>query len=79
MFVKQVKQWFVVRANAARWRPIHDWAVARGAMFRIPRDGQGFQIEQTKGFPGTLRIEWGAPQRAYITRPPSTQRTWPVM
>ncbi|MET0520294.1 MAG: hypothetical protein ABW005_15840 [Burkholderiaceae bacterium] len=69
MFVKQVKQWFVVRANAARWRAIHDWADARGAHFRIARDGQGFQIEQSKGFPGNLRIEWGPPQRAYIEGP----------
>jgi hypothetical protein len=66
MFFKQVKHWFVARANAARWRPIHDWAEARNGQFRMARDGQGFLIEQPKALPGSLRIEWGRSQRAYI-------------
>ncbi len=66
MVFKQVKHWFVARANAARWRPIHDWAEARNAQFRVSRDGQGFMIEQSKALPGALRIEWGASQRSYI-------------
>lgn len=66
MVFKQVKHWFVARANAARWRPVHDWAEARNALFRLTRDGQGFLIEQSKALPGPLRIEWGASQRSYI-------------
>ncbi len=66
MVVKQVKHWFVTRANAARWRPIQEWAEARGAEFMQTRDGQGFHIEQPKAPPGALRIEWSVSQRDYI-------------
>lgn len=66
MVVKQVKHWLVTRANAARWRPIQDWAEARGAAFNQTRDGQGFLIEQPKAQPGPLRIEWGVSQRSYL-------------
>ncbi|ALT76937.1 MAG: hypothetical protein K2W93_04695 [Burkholderiaceae bacterium] len=66
MFLKQVKHWFIARANAARWRPIHDWAESRQGQFRLAKDGRGFLIEQPKAMPGSLRIEWGASQRAYI-------------
>jgi hypothetical protein len=67
MVVKQVKHWLVTRANAARWRPIQDWAEARGADFAQTREGEGFVIEQPKGALGRLRVEWGSPQRSYIT------------
>jgi hypothetical protein len=66
MVVKQVKHWLVTRANAARWRPIQDWAEARGGDFRQTRDGLGFLIEQPKAVPGPLRIEWGVSQRSYL-------------
>ncbi|MCF8205715.1 MAG: hypothetical protein K9J82_11600 [Methylotenera sp.] len=66
MVVKQVKHWLVTRANAARWRPIHDWAESRGAEFTLAEDAQGFQIDQRQASPGPLRIEWGASQRGYI-------------
>lgn len=66
MVFKQVKHWFIARANAARWKPISDWAESRRAQFSVSRDGQGFLIEQPKALPGGLRIEWGASQRAYI-------------
>lgn len=66
MVVKQVKHWLVTRANAARWRPIMDWAEARGADFSQTREGEGFLIEQPKAVPGPLRIEWGASQRSYL-------------
>lgn len=66
MVVKQVKHWLVTRANAARWRPIQDWAEARSAQFTQTRDGQGFLIEQPKALPGPLRIEWGVSQRSYL-------------
>ncbi|WP_457427213.1 hypothetical protein [Roseateles sp. P5_E7] len=66
MVVKQVKHWLVTRANAARWRPIQDWAEARGASFAQSRDGSGFLIEQPKALPGPLRVEWGVSQRSYL-------------
>ncbi|MCE4557525.1 hypothetical protein [Pelomonas cellulosilytica] len=66
MVVKQVKHWLVTRANAARWRPILDWAEARGAEFAQSRDGTGFVIEQPKAVPGPLRVEWGQSQRSYL-------------
>jgi len=66
MLIKQVKRWFVARANAARWRAVVDWAEGRGAAFRQGRDGRGFQIDQPKALPGSLRIEWAPSQRSYI-------------
>ena len=66
MVVKQVKHWLVTRANAARWRPIQDWAEARGAEFTPTRDGLGFQVDQPNAQPGRLRIEWGVSQRSYL-------------
>lgn len=66
MFFKQVKHWYIARANAVRWRAISDWADERGAQFKQARDGTGFIIEQPKALPGGLRIEWGPSQRSYI-------------
>lgn len=66
MVVKQVKHWLVTRANAARWRPIQEWAEARGAEFSQSRDGQGFLIEHPGASPGPMRIEWGQSQRSYL-------------
>lgn len=66
MLIKQVKRWFVARANAARWRSVADWAEQRGGAFRQNRDASGFQIEQSKVTPGSLRIEWAPSQRSYI-------------
>jgi hypothetical protein len=66
MVLKQVKHWFRARANAARWKSISEWADSRRAKFTIARDGLGFLIDQPKASPGSLRIEWGASQRAYI-------------
>jgi len=66
MVVKQVKHWLVTRANAARWRPIQEWAEARGAGFSQTRDATGFLIEHPGASPGPMRIEWGASQRSYL-------------
>lgn len=67
MVIKQVKSWFVARANAARWRGVADWADSRNAVFKQVRDGRGFVIEQPKSSIGALRIEWGPSQRSYIS------------
>lgn len=69
MVVKQVKHWFVTRANAARWRPIADWAEARNADFTQGSDAQSFLIDAPTGGPGPLRIEWGPSQRSYLLGP----------
>ena len=66
MVFKQVKHWFIARANTARWKLISDWAGSRQAQFTLARDGQGFLIEQPRALPGGLRIEWGPSQRSYI-------------
>ncbi|PTT77004.1 hypothetical protein DBR42_26000, partial [Pelomonas sp. HMWF004] len=66
MVVKQVKHWLVTRANAARWRPIQDWAEARGAEFLQTGEGEGFAIDSPKDHPGPMRIEWGVSQRSYM-------------
>jgi len=69
MFFKQVKHWYIARANAVRWRSILEWADSRGAQFKQSRDATGFVIEQPKALPGGLRIEWGPSQRSYINGP----------
>ena len=66
MVFKQVKNWFIARASAARWRSIHDWADSRKAGFKIARDGNGFAIDNPRALPGGMRIEWGPSQRSYI-------------
>jgi hypothetical protein len=66
MVIKQVKQWFVARANAARWKPIAEWAEGRGGGLRHSRDGQGFVLEFPRAMPGPLRVEWGPSQRGYL-------------
>lgn len=66
MVVKQVKHWLVTRSNAARWRPIQEWAEAQKARFAQTEDGQGFLIEAPKALPGPLRIEWGVSHRSYL-------------
>ncbi|SEL10628.1 hypothetical protein SAMN05216359_105202 [Roseateles sp. YR242] len=67
MVIKQIKQWFTVRANAARWRPLIDWAEERGGLLRHARDGRGFVIDLPRTLPGLTRIEWGPSQRSYIS------------
>lgn len=66
MVVKQVKHWLAARANAARWRPIQDWATTRGADFAQTREGHGFVIDQPRAGLGKLRVEWGESQRSYL-------------
>jgi len=67
MVIKQVKHWMKLRASAAQCKPIADWAEARGGSFTLTEEGEGFLIEEPKHALGSLRIEWGAPQRDYIT------------
>jgi hypothetical protein len=66
MVIQHIKQWFTTRANAARWRPLSDWAAARGGQLRHARDGRGFVIDLPRSLPGLTRLEWGPSQRSYI-------------
>lgn len=56
----------MARANAARWRPLTEWAEQRGGVLRQARDGRGFVIDLPRALPGLTRIEWGPSQRSYI-------------
>ena len=69
MVIKQVKHWMKLRASAALWKPIADWSQGRGGVFKLTEDGEGFAIDESVAGLGPLRIEWGAPQREYITGP----------
>ncbi len=69
MVIKQVRQWMKVRASAAQWKPIAEWAAKRGATFEIDAEGEGFTIEDAKHPMGRLLIEWGEPQRDYLHTP----------
>jgi hypothetical protein len=69
MVIKQVKHWMKLRASAAQWKPIADWAQARGGEFKLTEDGDGFAIDEPGNTLGSLRLEWGEPQREYITGP----------
>ncbi|WP_374661257.1 hypothetical protein [Inhella sp.] len=69
MVIKQVKHWMKLRASAALWKPIADWAGSRGGEFKLTDEGEGFAIDDPGQGLGALRIEWGQPQREYITGP----------
>ncbi len=69
MVIKQVKHWMKLRASAAEWKPVADWAAKRGASFHIEEQGKGFTIEEPNHALGKLLIEWGLPQRDYIDTP----------
>jgi len=66
MVIKQVKHWMKLRANAAAWKALSDWAEARGGRFAQTEEGDGFLIDEPENPLGHLRIEWGPSQRAYI-------------
>lgn len=67
MVIKQLQHWFVARANAARWKPLADWAESLGGQLRVVNEGQGFILDMPPGRAGgAVRIEWGPSQRAYI-------------
>ena len=69
MVIKQVKHWMKLRASAALWKPIADWAEPRGGEFKLTDEGDGFVVDEPGHELGAMRIEWGAPQREYINGP----------
>lgn len=64
--INLIKQWMAARANAARWRPLAEWAESRGGQLRQVREARGFVIDLPRTLPGLTRIEWGPSQRSYI-------------
>jgi hypothetical protein len=69
MVIKQVKHWMKLRASAAQWKPIIDWAHSRKGELQVVDEGEGFVIDEERHALGPLRIEWGAPQRDYMQWP----------
>lgn len=61
-----LKRWIAGDAESADWRPMTAWAVQRGAQFKRSRDGAGFVVEG-RFDARPWRLEWGPPQRSYIT------------
>lgn len=53
-------------AESADWRAMTAWAAQRGAQFKRSRDGTGFVVEGCFDA-RPWRLEWGPPQRNYIT------------
>lgn len=64
------KRWFARDPAAARWAEIDAWAKAAGHRFARAKEGEGFVVDAAAaGAAGQRpwRLEWGPPQRAYIT------------
>ncbi len=61
-----LKRWIAGDAQGADWRAMTAWAVQRGAQFKRARDGAGFVVEG-RFDARPWRLEWGPPQRSYIT------------
>ena len=64
------KRWFARDPAAARWAEIDAWAKAAGHRFARAREGEGFVVDAAASGVATQRpwrLEWGPPQRAYIT------------
>jgi hypothetical protein len=54
--------------DGATWAAAAEWAKSSGHRFARSRDGSGFVIEPA-GAVIAWRLEWGAPQRHYISSP----------
>lgn len=61
-----LKRWITGDAGGTDWRAIEAWAAQRDARFKRSRDGGGFVVEGGAGA-RRWRLEWGPPQRGYIT------------
>lgn len=76
-----LKRWMNGGPPGPDWRAVSNWAKQRGYGFKRVRDGDGFAIEGVHGQASaaarppakpspnaiTWRLEWGPPQRTYIT------------
>jgi len=63
-----LRHWFTRQAAPRPWADVEAWAKAGAHRFTRTAEGDGFTVDgSTAGKP--WRLEWGAPQRAYIGGP----------
>jgi hypothetical protein len=61
-----IKRWISGSPPGPDWSEIAGWAQGQGHGFKRARDGEGFVLDGEFD-QRTWRLEWGPPQRAYIT------------
>ena len=61
-----IKRWISGSPPGRDWADLSGWAQKQGHGFKRARDDEGFVIDGEFG-QRTWRLEWGPPQRAYIT------------
>jgi hypothetical protein len=61
-----IKRWISGTPPGPDWADISGWAQKQGHGFKRARDDEGFVVDGSFGA-RSWRLEWGPPQRAYIT------------
>ncbi|MBW8832123.1 MAG: hypothetical protein JF606_22445 [Burkholderiales bacterium] len=61
-----IKRWISGEPPGPDWGEVSSWAQKQGFGFKRAKEEEGFVLEGTFG-DRPWRLEWGAPQRAYIT------------
>lgn len=61
-----IKRWISGTPPGPDWADVAGWAQKQGHGFKRARDDEGFVIDGEFG-PHSWRLEWGPPQRAYIS------------
>ena len=61
-----IKRWMSGNPPSPEWVEVAQWAKAQGHGFKRAREGEGFVIDGSFGN-RPWRMEWGPPQRAYIS------------
>lgn len=61
-----IKRWIAGGANNRDWADLSRWAQRQGHGFKRARDDEGFVLDGAIG-ERPWRLEWGPPQRSYIT------------
>ena len=61
-----IKRWISGGPSGPDWSDLSDWAKKQGHGFKRARDDEGFVVDGSFG-DRPWRLEWGPPQRAYIT------------
>src|SRR2546423_12294289 len=61
-----LKRWIAGGPQGREWNDVSGWAQQNGHGFKRARDDEGFVIDGTFD-DKPWRLEWGPPQRAYIT------------
>jgi hypothetical protein len=61
-----IKRWISGTTTGTDWSGVSEWAQKQGHGFKRAKDDEGFVIDGSFGA-RPWRLEWGPPQRAYIT------------